>query len=79
MPPKFSPKRFEPQAMIVPAGDGDQAGGNAAVFHAAKPAHEDDREADHADDGVMNISSAGFIEMKVIDTPASAPSSAALG
>ena len=29
--------------------------------------------------GVMNISSAGFMEMKVIDTPASAPSSAALG
>ena len=27
----------------------------------------------------MNISSAGFMEMKVIETPASAPSSAALG
>ena len=29
--------------------------------------------------GVMNISSAGRIEMKVIDTPASVPSSAARG
>ena len=29
--------------------------------------------------GVMNISSAGFMEMKVIETPASAPSSAAFG
>ena len=29
--------------------------------------------------GVMNISSAGFIEMKVIETPASVPSSAARG
>ncbi len=29
--------------------------------------------------GVMNISSAGFMEMKVMETPASAPSSAALG
>ena len=29
--------------------------------------------------GVMNICSAGAIEMKVIDTPASVPSSAARG
>ena len=29
--------------------------------------------------GVMNISSAGRIEMKVIETPASVPSSAARG
>ena len=51
----FIPPKFEAEEVRAPGdqragGDGDQAGGNAAVFHAAEPAHQDDREADHADD-----------------------------
>jgi len=57
-----------------------QPGWNALrVFVTAKPAHHDDRETDDPDDRRHVHLSAGRIEMKVTETPASVPSSAARG
>ena len=49
----------------------DQTGGDTfRVPETAEPAHQDYREAVRPITGVMYISSAGRMEMKVIDTPA---------
>ncbi len=49
MPPIVKAEQVRAPGDERAGGDGDQARGNAAVLHAAKPAHQDDREADDAD------------------------------
>ena len=79
-PPSPRPNRFEPQAMIMPTAIATSPAG--IPFGYFTPPNQLTRMmAKHTSPicGVMYISSAGRIEMKVTDTPASVPSSAARG
>ena len=80
MPPMPRPNRFDPQAISVPAAIATSPAG--IPFGYFTPPNQLTRMMAKQTSpicGVMYISSAGRIEMKVIETPASVPSSAARG
>ena len=80
MPPIETPNAVEAHAMAVPAAMARVPPANAApVAHAAEPARGMIAKHTMPITGVMYISSAGRIEMKAMDTPASVPRSAARG
>jgi hypothetical protein len=79
MPPKFRPKRLEPQATKVPAAMATSPAGMPPYFTPPNQLTRMMAKLTTPTMGVMNISSAGFMEMKVMATPARAPRSAALG
>ena len=79
-PPRPSPNRLEPQAISMPAAIATRPAGMAFGYltppnQLAMMMAKQTRPIC----GVMYISSAGRIEMKVTETPASVPSSAARG
>ena len=79
-PPSPRPNRFDPHAMIMPTAMATRPAG--MPFQYFTPPNQLTRMmAKHTSPicGVMYISSAGRIEMKVTETPASVPSSAARG
>src|ERR1700710_1887591 len=79
-PPRLRPNRFEPHAMTMPTAIATRPAG--MFFQYFTPPNQLARMmAKHTNPtyGVLNISSAGRIEMKVTETPASVPSSAARG
>ena len=80
IPPSPRPNRFDPQAMIMPAAMATRPAG--IPFGYLTPPNQLPRMmARHTRPmcGVMYISSAGRMEMKVTETPASVPSRAARG
>ena len=80
MPPRLKPNRVEPQAISMPTAIATRPAG--MPFGYLTPPNQLTRmmaKQIRPITGVMNISSAGRIEMKVIETPASVPSSAARG
>ena len=79
MPPKWRPNRFEPQAISVPAAMATSPAGMPPYFTPPNQLTRMMAKQTTPIIGVMNISSAGRMEMKVIDTPASVPSRAARG
>ncbi len=75
-----SPNRFDPHAISMPAAIATRPAG--IPFGYRTPPNQLTRmmaKQVSPITGVMNISSAGRIEMKVTETPASVPSSAARG
>ena len=79
-PPSPRPNRFEPQAMIMPTAMATRPAGMPLGYFT--PPNQLTRmmaKQTRPICGVMYISSAGRIEMKVTETPASVPSRAARG
>jgi len=76
MPPRFKPIDSNPGDHGADC-DRDQAGRDTAVTDAAEPTSQDDAKQVMPMSGVMNMSSAGRIEMKVMETPARVPRRAA--
>src|SRR5580704_4046625 len=80
MPPRFNPNRSEPQAITMPTAMATRPAGMPLGYFT--PPNQLSRmmaKQTKPISGVWYISSAGRIEMNVIETPASVPSSAARG
>jgi hypothetical protein len=80
MPPTLRPNKLEPQAITTPAAMATRPAG-IPLGYFTPPNQLTMMMAKHVRPmtGVMNISSAGRMEMKAIDTPASVPKRAARG
>jgi hypothetical protein len=79
-PPRLRPNRLDPHAMIMPTAIATRPAGT--FFGYFTPPNQLTRMMAKQTSpicGVMYISSAGRIEMKVTETPASVPSKAARG
>ena len=79
MPPKFKPTAVDNHAITVPTPMATRPAGMPLYFTPPNQLSRMIAKQVRPMTGVIIISSAGFIEMKVIETPARVPSSAARG